>query len=281
MKKIQIISLLIAALIVFAACEKIEPPFKEDHEGGGTEPGTVVKKVLLEDYTGHKCVNCAGASKTAHDLKDIYQEQLIVMAVHAGDFALPVPGSLFSADYRTEAGNQWNDYFGVQAYPSGMVNRAEYNGDLVLTESKWGEAIAQALQTEADAEIKINNEYDNGKVTTTITVKFLHDMPDLYDLQVCVTEDSIVSAQMNADETAGETPVIEDFVFMHMLRGAVNGPWGEDIFGATIEPNKEYTVTYDYNITGVARNSHIVVFVYSQGDKSIVQVEQVPVIAEE
>jgi hypothetical protein len=280
MKKINIISLLIAALIIFSACEKIEPPFKEEHEGGGTEPGTAVKKVLLEDYTGHRCVNCAGASETAHNLKEVYQDQLIIMSVHAGDFAAPIQGSIFTADYRTEAGNIWNDYFGVQAYPSGMVNRTPYNGDLVLTESKWGEAITNILQTSADAEIKINNDFSKGIVTSNITVKFLHTMPDSYNLQVCIIEDSIISPQLNNDETVGDVPYIENFVFMHMLRGTLNGYWGEDIFGEEVVPDKEYSASYTYNVTGIAKNSHIIAFIYSQGNKSIIQTEESPVLKE-
>ncbi len=274
---------LAVVLFTMAACDKIEPPFKEEH-GGGDNPGdttVVLRKVLLEDYTGHRCVNCAGAAQTAHQLQELYEGQVILMSVHAGDFAKPVPGSIFTADYRTEAGNQWNDFFGVQAYPSGMVNRADYNGEVILPETKWGEALAAALEPEADADIKIQNEFAKGLVTTIITVKFLHEMPDLYSLQVCITEDSIVSAQLNNDENAGEVPVIENFVFMHMLRGDVNGIWGEDIFGGAVEPGKEYTVTYTKEITGVPEHSHVVAFVYEQNAKTVIQAEEAPVIAEE
>ncbi len=282
MKRINIFLLIIAGFLFIASCDKIEPPFKEENGGGGTPADSVVKKVLLEDYTGHKCPNCAGAAITSHDLQNAYPGRIIVLAVHAGDFAKPVPGSLFDADYRTEAGNIWNDFFGVQAYPSGMVDRKEYNGDLVLTESKWGEAVANALQSPADAEIKIVNEVNNDEsvVNINITVKFIHEMPDSYSLQVCMVEDSIISAQYNSDENVGPTPVIQDFVFMHMMRGAVNGAWGEDIFGGTIEPGKEYSVSYSYDIPGVAKNSRIVAFVYDKSDNSVVQVEEESVLKE-
>jgi len=281
MNKIKILSLLFFFLIFLGSCEKIDPPYKEKHDGGDLPPEQVVKKVLLEDYTGHRCTNCAGAAQTAHDLQEVYNEQLIIMSVHAGNFAQPLPGSIFTADYRTEAGNIWNDFFGVQQYPSGMVNRMTYNGELVLTENKWGEAVSNALKTEADAVIKIKNSFSAGVVTSDISVKFLHDMPGTYNLQVCLLEDSLVSPQLNNDENAGDVPVIENFVFMHMLRGAVNGPWGEDIFDNPVLPNKEYQVIYHYTVPGVAKNSHIVAFVYSQNDKSVVQVEDAAVIPEE
>ncbi len=280
MKNLKLFIFLLSAVFLISACEKIDPPYKETNEGGGGDTTALVRKVLLEDYTGHQCVNCAGAAITSHELKELYKGQLVLMAVHAGPFAEPMPNTLFTADYRTEAGNQWNDYFGVQQYPSGMVNRKEYNGEVVLAKDKWGEAIASLLSESADAKIDIDNSYENGKLTTGIKVKFVHDMSGSYMLQVCITEDSIVSAQKNNDPNAGDVPVIKDFVFMHMLRGAVNGVWGEDIFNGSIEPGKEYSVTYQYNITGVAKNSHVVAFVYKKSDKEIVQVEEAPVIKE-
>ena len=281
-RRFNILLLVVAALFYFSSCEKIEPPFKENPGGGGTEPDSVVKAVLLEDYTGHRCPNCAGAAVTSHDLQKAYPGRVIVMAVHAGDFANPMPSGYFTADYRTEAGNQWNDFFGVQAYPSGMVNRSEYNGELVLPESKWGEAISNALQTPADVGIKIHNEVnaDTSSVNISLTVKFLHDMPNQYSLQVCMLEDSIVSPQYNSDETVGQVPVIENFVFMHMLRGAVNGPWGEDITDASVEPGKEYTFSYSYNIPGVAKNSRVVAFVFDKSDNSVLQAAEKAVIEE-
>ena len=280
MKRRFNILLVIAALFYFVSCEKIEPPFKETNQGGGGDDTTaLVRKVLLEDYTGHRCVNCAGAAQTSYELKELYNDQLILMAVHAGFYAQPM-GLLYSADYRTEAGNQWNDFFGIQEYPSGMVNRKEYNGEQVLGEKKWGEAIASILSESAEAKIDIDNSFEDGKLNTEIKVKFINEMTGNYMLQVCITEDSIISAQANNDSLAGPTPVIENYVFMHMLRGAVNGVWGEDIFNETIVPGKEYSVTYQYNITGVAKNSHVVAFVYKQDDKEIIQAEEVPVLNE-
>jgi hypothetical protein len=121
MKNFKILFLFFALVIFFSACEKITPPYKES-KGGGNDTTGVLKNVLLEDYTGHTCVNCPTAAVIAHDLKNLYGDRLIVMAVHAGYFADPHPG-IFENDYRTQAGNEWNTFFGFQNYPSGLIDR--------------------------------------------------------------------------------------------------------------------------------------------------------------
>jgi len=277
MKKFKILSLVIfAVLFVFSACEKVSPPYKEeggDHGGGGE----TVKNVLLEDYTGHTCVNCPTAAAIAHDLKHLYGDRLIVIAVHAGYFAKPHPG-IFENDYTTEAGDVWNSYFGFQNYPSGMVDRVpNAPGDYIVVKDKWGVKIAEEMDKEPEAKISLNNSFTDGKVTIDVTAEFLKSMESTYSLVVCITEDSIVSAQKNENPDVGDTPVIDNYVFMHMMRGAVNGEWGENIFGNSIETGKQYTQSYQYTITGNPDNSHVVAYIYDNETKSVVQVVEEPV----
>ena len=277
MKKFKILSLIfVVVLFVFSACEKVSPPYKED--GGGHGGGdSVVKNVLLEDYTGHTCVNCPTAAALAHDLKNLYGDRLIVIAVHAGYFAKPHPG-IFENDYTTEAGNVWNIYFGFQNYPSGMVNRVPNSpGDYIVVKDKWGLKISEEMDKEPEAKMSITNSFADGNVTIDVSAEFLKPMTSTYSLTVCITEDNIVSAQKNENPDVGETPVINDYVFMHMMRGAVNGAWGENIFGNTVEVGKKYTKKYQYTITGEPENSHVVAYIYDNETKAVVQVVEEPV----
>ncbi len=109
----KISNIIIAALLIsfsFMACDKVEAPYKEEKEI------KVNRKVLLEDFTGHKCVNCPNAHDIAHDLQELYgEDNLIVIATHAGFFSTPSSGD-FAYDFRTEAGPEWADYYGIQNY---------------------------------------------------------------------------------------------------------------------------------------------------------------------
>ena len=88
----------------------------------GTTVKIHVRKILLEDYTGHKCSPCPGASEFAQDsLKHEYGDKLIIISIHASNFALPYPGTNYAADYRTTAGNAFfsSTQFGISNTPSG------------------------------------------------------------------------------------------------------------------------------------------------------------------
>jgi thiol-disulfide isomerase/thioredoxin len=95
-KNISILAAVLIAASMFS-CDKIEPPYRQ----GGVV--TAERKVLLEDYTGSRCVNCPSAARIAHDLKQVYGENLIVLGIHTGFFAFPFPPQ-FPLDLRTPAG---------------------------------------------------------------------------------------------------------------------------------------------------------------------------------
>lgn len=274
MKKFKIVSLVaVVILFAFSACEKISPPFKETgNDGGDTTHPALVKNVLLEDYTGHTCVNCPTAAEIAHQLKELYGDRLVIMAVHAGYFAEPHAG-LFENDYRTEAGNEWNTFFGLQNYPSGVINRVPNSpGDYIVPKDKWGTKISEEMQKNPEASINLETSLNGNLVTIDITTKFLTTFDSECSLFVGITEDSIISPQKNENPDVGETPIINDYVFMHMFRGSVNGTWGENIFGDVIEANKDYSKSYQYTITGDPNNSHVVAFVYENDTKTVIQV---------
>ncbi len=195
MKKITVLLLLIiSGIFFFAACDIVEPPYIENHEGGDT--GQFVKKVLLEDYTGHTCINCPAAAKTADQLKNIYRDQLVVMAVHAGYFAIPDTGNpTFSNDFRTPAGNTWNDYFKIEFNPNGLVNRIPDNaGVYFVSPGNWGSAVAAELQKKAAARITIHSDFNNVTrlFSTSVTTEFLVPQEKTYNVIVCITQDSII-----------------------------------------------------------------------------------------
>lgn len=83
MKKITFIIILLLSILVFnTQCDKIEKPYSEK----GNELDTpafpalqnVIQKYLLEDFTGHLCVNCPQAHAIADEMKTELGDTLIV-----------------------------------------------------------------------------------------------------------------------------------------------------------------------------------------------------------
>jgi len=277
MNKISLILVLLGGLFLFSTCDIVKEPYIENP--GGNDTSQFTKKVLIEDYTGHNCPNCPSAAEAADQLKKLYGTQLVVMAVHAGYFAEPVPGDpLLTDDFRTDAGNAWNEFFNFQSYPSGMVDRVpESPGVYNIPYAKWGAAVVAELEKKAEAKITVHNDFNSStrQLTTNIFTEFITAQSDPFNLVVCVTQDSIIGGQKNS------TTTIEDYVFMDMLRGSLNGDWGEDVTdGQPVEVGISYEKTYSivFPAEWIAKNCHVVVFVYNTQTKSILQVEEKGVI---
>jgi len=282
MKTKYITIVLILFAFVLNSCDKVSPPYVEsrDYCSGN-------KKVLLEDYTGHGCVNCPGAAVLAHELKEQFCDRIVIIGVHAGYFAQPNFGGdpVFSADFTTEAGNTWDSFFGNSSLgnPNGLIDRVQGATGYVLYPAVWGETIDPLLTQPALALITINNNFDvdSKTISTTIKTDFQTDLTGNYKLIVCVTQDNIIAPQKNNDEEIGETPIDENYVHNHVLRMAINGSWGENLSSSgTVSANTSYDKTYTQQFADdwVPKDCHIVAFVYNEDTKTVLQVEELAVL---
>lgn len=280
---------MVAVVSYFSACDIVDEPYliKQKPPDTTTPPDTtqIIQKVLLEDYTGHDCNNCPAAAVEAHDLQGIYGEQLIVIAVHAGHFARPIPQDpALASDYRCEAGETWYDFFKTEANPIGLVNRIETSPGSYLVEwGQWGTTVGQEVLKEPQAGMTIDNTFNesNRMLETTITTRFITEQTDQFNLIVVVAQDSIIDGQKNKDPLIGETPLIEHYVFMHMLRGSLNGDWGEQLTtDDPVEVEKDYvtSISYTFPEEWIPKDCHVVAFIYSNQTKTILQVEEAAVL---
>ena len=161
-------------MLLTMSCDKIEGPFIESGgSGGGTTSGEV-KKVLIEDFTGHTCGNCPRAAETAVNLQQLYGEQVVVIAVHMGFFAKPKSNadSSYAADFRTTMGADLDAHFNIDptGLPKGMVSRTEIGGSLLLSYSAWGSATQALVPLAPDVKIDISNSYESSTRTVTTQV---------------------------------------------------------------------------------------------------------------
>ena len=96
MKKINLIVTLAILLCAFVSCDKIEGPYITPDESVETnvefpdiDPNNVFRKVLIEEYTGHRCTNCPDGHRELASLHERYGDTLVAIGIHAGTFALP------------------------------------------------------------------------------------------------------------------------------------------------------------------------------------------------
>ena len=269
-------------VILFSSCDKVKTPYALAKHGNIVDTvidwDTVipVKRVLLEDYTGHKCPNCPAAAVIAHNQEKTYHGKLIVLAVHAGYYAMPGTGE-FAPDFRTTAGEAWNTDFQVNAYPSGMIDRKEFNGHQVIGSGEWVTDIAGIINQAPELNMFMTNTYDttSGTAHSLIYSHFPASLPGSYSITVCVVEDNIISAQDSA------STIIHNYVFKDVLRGSVNGTYGETLT-ASVDPAMTYLGKFSIplNSAWVPENCWILAFVSKSDTREILQVIKKRVITQ-
>src|SRR4051812_39355218 len=88
---------LITYTFFLSSCDKVKEPYVKTNSSSSGCPvpvfpaQTPVRKVLVEDYTGHRCVNCPPAGVTLENLRTTYPQQVIGLGVHANFWAKPSP----------------------------------------------------------------------------------------------------------------------------------------------------------------------------------------------
>jgi len=274
-KKINLIFAAFLAVLLFPACDIIEEPYMTG-PGNGNQNGEVVRKVLLEEFTGHQCPNCPEGAQEAADLKAFFGDQLIIMSIHAGFFARTTAPH-FLADYRTTAGNEINSYFGISYNPVGMVNRTEFSGSHILSPSAWGGAISQVLEQEPQAgiEITLNYQSHNRQLNLSIKTTALENIQGPIYLAAFLLEDNIMSPQQtnNPDYPNG---IQENYYHKHVLRTDINGAWGEALSETGAEANQVFIKSYSITLDQAWKETFcsVVAFVYSGTNLEVIQAEQ-------
>ena len=270
MKAIRYISLLILSSgFILLSCSKVQEPFY-------TFKKVLIdtanyRSVLIEDYTGMKCPNCPDAAKIADGLREIYNGQVCVVQVHAGYYAEPEPSGPFTTDYRCKAGNTWYTDFACPQNPIGLVNRTSFKTKFWLNKDFWPDAVAYQAGLPKAAILSVNNTVilTNGKnvLTTKIQGKFLHKLTGSYNLCVCILEDSLISAQYV------HAVIDTKYVFMGVLRGSINGAYGEQAV-ASADSLTQFSKTYTdtLNAGWKVKNLSVLTFLLNPATREIVHV---------
>lgn len=278
----RIITLLLIAgipMFLFNGCDKVEPPYTNTNiDTSGVTPQS--RKVLLEDYTGHKCGNCPRATRSAYDLKAIYGDRLIILAIHAGFFASTnIPP--FTYDFKCAEGIQLDTDFGVSAAgnPNGMVNRLQPNGSYIIDYLDWGSQVASILgpNTTSPVTIEIENVYNSTtrEVETTVNTEWTSTLSGNYTLTVYLAEDSIINWQKDYDVTPND---VQNYVHREVLRGSMNGTYGVAL--ASSNQGDTATNTYTKTLNSGWNETHmtVIAFVSDASTKEIIQVEQAEIL---
>lgn len=278
---------MLAVMCSFNSCDVIEEPFLIEQEVVSDSCETFifptqeiyVKKVLLEDYTGHTCGFCPRANEKAHELLETYQNQLVVVAVHAGWFSNT--SNSYPTDFTTNVGDSWDEHFGNSqaGNPNGMINRIEYPSSHIFQYSQWEQKIGEQLLEEPIVGLQINSSYDSlsNLICIDTQTKVLSSLSNEINITVVLLENKIISKQTDYN---AENTHIEDYEHNHVLRKGLNGAWGELIGDGLYTIGQLYTHRFsiekkaDWN----ASNLTVVAFISNPNTYEVLQAEEIHLI---
>lgn len=295
MKNINSIYILLILALLLNACDYVKQPFENIIVTGpdttdifDDNDSVPIQRILVEEFTGHTCGNCPEAAYILDSLKkNIYKNQMILVSIHAGFFAQPAAsGTKYTADYRTPAGDTYFNDLNVLGTPKVMINRNRTvinNGNYAFTSSSQWNTVLNALKDSTpSAQILLSFMYDESSrnLSTSVKIPILKNLSGSYALVLYFIEDEIVSWQKiypSKPVPGYGTGDIEFYTHKHVLRGNINGTWGETLItsnaaiGDTLTRNySAYNVKSDWN----ADKGYVVAYLYNTATKEIIQARE-------
>ena len=269
---------------LFTTCDKIDEPFyiiPEDEDVTvdfpELDPSSVYRKILFEEFTGHRCTNCPDGHLKLEELQERYGDTLVAVGIHFGALAKPV-GETFSYDFRTEAGNRIGEAYAIDAIPAAIINRNDKEGG--WPRSQWLSVVPTIDRTKATAAIQMINEYDEFSKTLKANVKvtMLENYNASLSLVLLLIEDGIVKPQKD-----GEHDVL-DYVHNHVLRANFTDPFGYVLRNGSVDWTAGEELTYASTINFSETdwnpaNCSVVAFLLDPINMNVLQVEKLEVIS--
>ena len=271
MKFSRIFLLSALAAIGFTACDNVDEANRFD--GPISVEGK--KNVLIEDFTGQKCSNCPLAADKVAELQGIYgHDRVIAVSIHGGGLSVSEESNP-KVGLANAQGNAYNTYWGVESWPSGLIDRSSG----LLDYMSWQAEVIKRFMQDVKADINISAlTYDEAsrQLSFDVEVENLDAATVSGKLQVWLTENNIVRSQTLPAEVGGGTD--RNYVHKHVFRASVNDPFGDAVTVSAGETHKQ-TFTYTLKDNWVAENMAVVAFIYNDAD-GVMQVTERALAAE-
>ena len=267
----KLLTCVVIGCLLWSACSEepvVIPPLGPQSTGD--------RVVVIEEFTGVKCVNCPQGSDEIRNLSGLFGDNLAVISIHAGFFSTPYSDSRY--DLRTPEGNQIIQQLGVPlGYPSAVVNRKQFAGkaNLQLGQAEWAGAIREELNNAPQISLSLEKNYDAASRVLRITAVSvpLENISGSLRLSVALTEDGVVDKQLTPE---GEKA---DYAHQHVLRimptGAEGQALGSLIRGVAQRNTFEWTMPQEWDV----EKCKVVAFVHRAApEKAVLQAAQVAVL---
>lgn len=204
------------------------------------------RNVILEEFTGIYCGFCPEGHAIAQQMKDDNPDDVFLVNIHSGGFAVPGPTD---PDFRTQWGAAIDAQSNLAGYPAGTINRQNFpgqeqnnSGDTALGRNQWVAASADVLDEPSYVNLAVTANMDSPTNTMTILVEAFYtgDSPEASNfLNVAIMQNNTTGPQSGGN-------MGNNYNHNHRLIDLVTGQWGEEI--STVSTGNFVSRTYEYNL---------------------------------
>jgi len=276
MKRLLIIAL---ATLLVQACKEVGPAV--DIDGTSSLAGDTTyletsiatpqdRVVLIEEFTGVRCVNCPRAHNTIKLIQAAHPGRVLAVGIHTGIFAQPYTGR---PDFQIPEGTAIEQALnGAQGYPSGAIDRMAFTGEsrIIISDTKWSNYVNDQLAEPTPLNINLAKAYNpvTRKLDLSATMRVTSAVANNLYFTAYLIEDNIVDHQLTP------TGVDTAYVHTHVLRKMLTPLSGQQLNAPSFTPGRVVVQRYSLNIdpTFNIANLKIIAFVHNNGtDKSVLQ----------
>lgn len=279
--------MMVVTVAMLTACEVIPederdfevfiPKDTTTNDSTQTTPVIVKRSSLLIEYSGWMCVNCPTAAEVAHQLKEQYGEQLVVVVMHPEsnpntrhnnnpvlNYTCPEADSIYIMMGGTS----------TTAFPTGNINLFKHDTKSYFTDySMWGKYISQAYSNPKPVIInqEVKGTMDSKDINIVVDITN-HDTNAIEaTLQVWLTEDSVMGRQKKPEGTD------KNYAHNHLMRASISPLWG-DIMPIEAHMTEQQVYRYTLPEKVVKENCNIVALVSVNGE--VVQAKETKITIE-
>ena len=234
MKLNNLINTALAGLIACTlwSCDTV----KEEDRLIYVKPAEVNRSVLIEDFTGQRCVNCPTATEEIEKLQEQYGDAVIAVGIHSGPFGHRTTMSSARLPLCTETGDDYYTHWGIEYQPGVKINR----GAPIYSSAQYAAVVREALEQTTPLEMSLTARYNAETKIVDIEIDAFTSENVNGKLQVWVTENNIVGAQMMPDGSQNM-----EYAHQHVFRTSVTS----DIFGDNFSVEEGATKSASYTVT--------------------------------
>ena len=195
-----------------------------------TVPGN--KKVVLEEYTGIKCVHCPDGHFRAANIQASSPGNVFLINIHGGGFSTPQNGEPnFVSPHSASLVNS----NGVTSFPSGSVNRRVFSGgSMIMGRSLWAGASQTVLTESSPVNIGVQASVDmaSGVLTVNTEIYYTANVTNTNTLYIAVLQNNMPGPQTGASSNPNSIIAGQwnpTYNHQHVLREFITGVGGTNI----------------------------------------------------